>query len=244
MPGRRVDRAVLGAGWAVACYLYFLNAWNSIPLACGAAFACCVLTRRLLGGLRVRGRATIAQARAELLRLAGLDDGEAEAALTALVQRRYPRESFRLAPVLKHPEATMTSGDVLNAWKANRDAERLVIASTCPCEPRAAFYAGGLRDPDVAVMDSRRLIRLLRACPAEDLPPAPDMSLRVRLKRLISRIGAARASPRNGLLAAALLASYWIGSNPWCLFSALALLLHLGVALIRRGTGRRLFEAK
>lgn len=237
-----IDRAALGLIGAVAWYLLFLNAWGSIPLACGLAFLCAALSHALLRGLpRVR-RATAAQARAELLRVAGLDDASAERALTALIAERWPEERFRLAPVLKHPEATMSSGDVLNAWKANRDAERLVIAATCPCEPRAAFYARGLRSPAVAVMDSCRLTRLLRALPAGRLPTPPRPGFRDALAGLWANAVAARPSLRSAVLALALLGSYLVSGNAWYLFPALAVAAHTGAGLIRHGAGRRLFE--
>jgi len=237
-----IDRTALGILGATAYYLFFLNAWGSIPLACGAAFACTVLSRWLLLGLPVRRRVTAAQARAELLRIAGLDDANAEMALTSLVKGRWPGERFRLAPVLKHPEATMSSGDVLNAWKANRDAERLVIAATCPCEPRAAVYADTLRDPVVTLVDSRRMTRLLRTLPAERLPPAPRPKPGQRLRALWAGLTSARFSPRSALLAMAMLACYLWTGNGWYLFPALIVAAHGGVALVRNGRGRRLFD--
>jgi len=240
--GKIIDRAALWAGGATLCYLLFLGAWQSIPLACAAAFVAVALARALADRVPLPRRAGVARARAELLRLAGLEDREAGAALEALLRRRYPGEDFRLTPVLKHPEASLTLGDLLNAWKANRDAARLVVASTCPCEPRAALFARQLRDPAVAVVDSRKLLRLLRACDPGELPTPPRVSPRQRLRRLADRVACARVTPRTALLAAMLLASYLFGGNPWCLAGALALVLHMGLALSRRRVGRRLFE--
>ena len=237
-----IDRTALGLLGASAYYLFFLNAWGSIPLACGAAFICAALSRWLLRVLPVRRHATAAQARMELLRIAGLDDPAASKALGMLIRRRWPGECFHLAPVLKHPEATLSSGDVLNAWKANRDAERLVIAATCPCEPRAALYARELSEPAVAVIDSRKLTRLLRAMPAEALPRPPRRRLGDGLKRLLAGAASARFSPRSALLALAMLGFYVMTGNGWYLFPALAVAAHAGVVLMRNGSGRRLFE--
>ena len=241
-PGRIVDRAALGAACAVGYYLLFLNAWGSIPLACGLAFACGLLTGWLVRRLPLPRRVGIAQARAELLRLAALPDAEAAQALCRLVQGRYPGEAFSLTPVLKHPEATLSSGDVLNAWKANREADRLVVAATCPCEPRAALFAARLRDPAVAVVDSRRLLGILRRCPADALPRAERPGLPRRLRHLAARAACAPVSPKNAAVAAMLMAAYLLTGNPWCLFPALAVLFHLGVALFQRRAGRRLFD--
>jgi hypothetical protein len=237
-----IDRTALSTLGAIAYYLFFLNAWGSIPMACGAAFACALLSGRLLRGLPVMRRATAAQVRAELLRIAGLDDTAAVAALTALIEARWPGDHYRLAPVLKHPEATMSSGDVLNAWKANRDAERLVIAATCPCEPRAAFYARTLQSPVVAVVDSRGLTRLLHALPADALHHPQRLRPGQRLRALLTGLGAARFTPRSALLTLTMLGCYALTGSGWYLFPALVIAAHAGVSLIRNGSGRRLFD--
>ena len=236
-----IDRTALGLLCGTGYYLFFLNAWGSIPLACGLAFACTALSLRLIRGLPSLRRASGAQARAELLRIAGLDDAAAEGALSALIRRRWPDEAFRLVPVLTHPEATMSSGDVLNAWKSNRDAGRLVIAATCPCEPRARLFAGELRAPAVAVLDSRALMKLLRRSDVRP-PEAPLPPLGTRLRRGLARVAAARVSPKDALIALALLALYLLRGHPASLIAFLALLAHIGVSLIQRRVGKRLFE--
>lgn len=237
---RLIDQIAVTSLGATALYLFFLNAWGSIPLAAALAFVCTALARKLAGA-RPRRRASLARIREELARLSGLGDAEAQAALAALVRSRWPGEDFDLVPVLKHPEATLTAGDLLNAWKANRDAARLVVAATCPAEPRALAYARELRAPAVAVVDSRALARLLRKSLPPDAP-APRAPLRQRLKRLALRVGTGRVSPRGALAALAMLALYLRGAGPLYLFGALAVLGHLGIALIQRRVGRRLFE--
>lgn len=237
-----IDRTALGLLCGTGYYLFFLNAWGSIPLACGLAFACTALSLWLIRGLPSVRHASGAQVRAELLRIAGLDDAAAEGALSALIRLRWPDEAFQLVPVLKHPEATMSSGDVLNAWKSNRDAGRLVIAATCPCEPRAALYARELLEPVVAVMDSRRLTRLLRSLPADALAPPPRRRPGHGLRMLRAGLESARFSPRSALLALGMLACYLLTGNGWYLFPGLAVVAHAGVALIRHGRDRQLFE--
>lgn len=240
--GKHIDRVALWALAATGYYLYFLNAWGSIPLACLLAFICCELTRRLKGRLRLPRRAGRAQARSALLRVAAMTDDDAREVLEPLVRRRWPDEAFCLVPILKHPEATLSSGDVMNAWKANRDADRLVIAATCPTEPRAALYAGQLEAPRVTVLDSRALARLLRApgtLPPEDAPHRP---LRDRLRDAIAAACAQRFSLKNAAVAAALLALYWVRGNPLGLFAAAALLWQLVAALLRGRIGKKLFD--
>ena len=242
-----IDQIAFSVLAAAGFYLFFLNAWGSAPLAGVLAFACVAAGRRLVKK-RPR-RASLARVRAELLRLAGLPDAQAQAELAALLRWRWPGEDFALAPVLKHPEATLTSGDLLNAWKANRDAARLVVAATCPAEPRALAYARQLHDPVVAVVDSRALSRILRrTLPAEEprdrsAAGGPTIISRLRAKcAVLSLLLARRVRPKNALLAAALLALYLRGASPLYLFSALALLAHFGVALAQRRVGKRLFE--
>ena len=237
--GRRVDHIVIGALATAGLYLFFLNAWGSVPLAVALAFVGAAAGGRALR--RRPGRASLGRVRAELLRLAGLEDDRAQAELTALVRWRWPGEDFALAPVLKHPEATLTAGDLLNAWKANREAARLVVAATCPAEPRALAFARQLSGPAVAVVDSRALARILRrTLPPDGVPHRKWRSLS-RLATTFLPAGR-RVSPKNAMLAAALLFLYLRGASPLYLFASLALLAHLGVALGQRRVGKRLFE--
>lgn len=239
--GRRIDRSALWALIAAGYYLFYLNAWHSVMPACLAAFVSCALTRRLFDHLP--RRVSMAEARSALQRVAAMPDDEAAQRLSALVRGRWPGEDFRLVPALKHPEATLSSGDILSVWKANRDAGRLVIAATCIAEPRAAFYARQLQKPAVAVLDSRALTRLMRAPGAPTLvDPVPPVSPLSRLREGLTRVRLAPARPRNALLAAAMLALYLARGNPLSLFGALALLGQLGEALIGRRTPKRLFE--
>ncbi len=244
--GNIIDTIVFSALAAAGFYLFFLNAWGSVPLAGALAFACVAAGRRLVKK-RPR-RASLARVRGELLRLAGLPDAQAQAELAALLHWRWPGEDFALAPVLKHPEATLTTGDLLNAWKANRDAAHLAVAATCPAEPRTLAYARQLTDPAVAVVDSRALSRILRRTLPAEAPrnsASGNSTLAARLRARFAvwpSLLARRVRPRNALLAAALLALYLRGASPLYLFSALALLAHFGVALGQRRVGRRLFE--
>ena len=54
--GEIIDHAALSAFGAAGYYLFFLNAWGSVPLACAAAFACCALAGRFLRGLSLPRR--------------------------------------------------------------------------------------------------------------------------------------------------------------------------------------------
>ena len=239
--GKYIDGIVFGGMATAGLYLFFLNAWGSIPLAAGLALVCAALGRELVRARPFKRKASAAQVRGALLRLAGLGDAEAQAEMAELVKARWPEEDFALAPVLKHPETTLSPGDILNAWKANRAAGRLVVCATCPAEPRALAYARELADPAVAVVDSRSLARLLRRTLAPQ-SPAPVLSPKARLRRLAARVCARRVTPRNALLAGSLLFMYLRGGSPLCLCGALAILAHLGAAILRRRVGSRLFD--
>lgn len=240
--GRIIDRFAMAAAPAALLYLYFLNAWNSIPLACACAFACSALIRRLFRGRPAKCRASAAQARAELLRIAQMDERDAHRSLAELIRRRWHSEAYELATVLKHPEASLSAGDVLSAWKAHRGAARLAIAATCPCEPRAAAYAATLQTPAVAIVDSRVLTRLLRACPEALSSPSPGPSLRDRLRRAWLSARCARFSLRSALLAVALFGIYLLRGGMAALLCALALLFQMSVALSQGRIGRKLFD--
>ena len=239
--GKCIDRAALLALGTTGYYLFLLNAWHSIPVACVGAFACVILTDRIIRALPLKRRANRGRIRAELHRLSSLDEEEAAAVMDNWIKARWPGEAFRLSPVLKHPEATLTCGDVLSAWKANRDAEHLVLAGTCPCEPRAAAYARTLRAPSVAVVDSRALTRLMRKR-GDALPPLPHLSFKDRIKRAAMSFSAYRATPRDAMLCTALFGLYMMTGNPICLFCALALVGRMCVAVNQRRLGIRLFD--
>ena len=243
--GKRIDRWVLAGLVACGLYLFFLNAWGSVPLSCACAFACCLLGGRAKRLLPARRRATGAQISAFLSRMAAMSESQAQPELEALVRGRYPGEDYRLTPVLKHPEATLSCGDILNAWKTNRDASRLVIASTCPCEPRAAIYARELNDPRVAVVDSRALGRLLRRSGTVPAAPSPPRRTAAqRLQTLAARLASARVTPKNALLAAALLVLYLHNGRALYLFAALIMMFHLGAGIMGGRWRRRLFEGE
>ena len=238
---KHIDYMVGNGLMASAYYVLFLNAWGSVLAACVLAFIACTLTKALLKRRPLPRRVTASQARSELLRMATLEDRAAEVEMKALIGAHWPDGAYTVAPILKHPEAALTSGDILAAWKANRQASGLVIVATCPCESRAALYAQELQNPEVAVVDSRAIVRLLRRLPADRLPPAPRR--KAALRWLWSQMGATRPRLRDALLALMMLAAYLISGNAWYLFSALALLALMALGIVHCRPERRLFRS-
>jgi len=240
--GKYIDRAALMILGTAGLYLFFLNAWHSIPLACAAAFACGALLMRLAGGRPARSRLSTRRAGAELLRIAALPDAEAARELEALIRGRYPAEDYAVAPLLKHPESTLSCADVLNLWKAHRGMARVAVAATCDCDPRAALYARELRQPALAIVDRRQLTRLIRAR-GEAFPQSGGVSPGKWLRRVLAAAAVRRPGLRDALAAAMLLLMYFASGRVPCLVFALALLFWFGAARIRGHRRRRLFEA-
>ena len=171
--GRRLDGIALGAACVTGLYLFFLNAWRSIPLAALLTMACGALMRLLRLGKPARRRCTPGQARAELKRIAELDDAAAEQALGEVIRSRYGTEEYRVVPALKHPEARLSVGDVFSAWKAHRGEARIVVAATCPCEPRAKLCAREYRHPVVSRTISKSIMRRSISTTLISSRPAP-----------------------------------------------------------------------
>jgi hypothetical protein len=51
-----------------------------------------------------------------------------------------------------------------------------------------------------------------------------------------------RFSPKSVLLALTMVTCYMLTGNAWYLFPGLAVAAHAGIALIRHGSGKQLFE--
>ena len=125
-------------------------------------------------------------------------------------------------------------------WKANRDAERLVIAATCSVDAKAMACARSLSNPDVAVLDDRALRRLLAAEPDRAAAESPLRRLRRQLRNVPVWL-ARPASPRFIPLGLTMLALYLRLGHPLYLFGGLWIAFRLGSALAAGGLRRRLF---
>ena len=227
-----IDRAALLSAAALGFYLYFLNAWQSVPLACLLAYICCAILEALLERRPRRARLSRGEARRWLRRVAELPDEDAQRQIEALVRWRWPEESFTLLPLIRYPEASLSAGDVFGLWKRNRDVDRLLIACTCGCDSRAAALAKALNAPKVAIVDLRRLTAILRrkGCPYGQ-SEAEKTSLRVRLGAFIAGMRAKKPTPREALWGVGALALYLLWGNPLYLAVSLATLFHLGACL-------------
>lgn len=241
MPGKSIDRFVFSVISATVFYLFFLNAWGNIPLACFLAFICSLILRRLILKRPVYFKCTRAHAEAELLRIAQMTDSEAGKALEQLVRKRYPDESFTLSPMTKHPSQTLSMADVFAQWKKHRVEEHLLIACTCSADPRAIMYARELNSPLVAVIDKRHLLRIIRTTGIEH-ENAPRITFIQRLKRIPQRLSAGHASMKNALFGVLLIALYFLVGNVLYLFLGLGSLFLFGCTLPGKRYKKRLFQ--
>lgn len=240
MPGKIADRIMFTLLGGTLLYLFFLNAWGSIPLACALAFLSCLSMRFLIKKRPVRYKCTRRQAESILLSIAVSDDDSAHEALKDLIFKKYPGESCTLVPVLKHPSASLSTGDVFSHWKKHRGEERLLIAATCVSDARAVMYANELRSPKVAVIDRRKLLRIIRtSCPPpEKTAPA---SLITRLKSIPGRLSLRFSAPKNALFGVLFILMYLFSGNGVYLFSGLFSLFMFGCALPGFRIGKKLF---
>lgn len=237
-----IDRAVLMAASALAFYLYFLNAWQSVPLACALAFIGCAILETLLRKRPQRRRISGSMARHALYQIAQMPDAEGLAAIEALIRWRWPERNASLCALLKYPESSLSPAEIFSLWKDHRSEERLLIACTCPCDRRGLAFARTLDHPKVAVVDARGLTALLRRrdCPIQ-LAQAERPPFMARLKARTARARAAKPTLREGIWALGSLMMYLIWGNPLQLVIALVTLFHLGVCLYRQAVPEQPF---
>ena len=237
MQGKVIDRAAFTLLFTTALYLFFLNAWRSIPLACALAFIACLLLDYVIRRRPVRMRLNLVEAEHMLYRVACLPAEEARALLEPLARATLPGAERDFHLVLKHPDAALNVNDLFTLWKETQGREAVILAATCPADARALAYAEDLRNPRIEVLDRRRLVRLLRdhplALPEEAAPPR---SLKARLRGAARRLLGEPPRPRQLLLAAGLLAGYCLGGSFLYLpFGLLTLARFCAAIIFRRG---------
>lgn len=175
--GKWIDRALLTALAGAALYLLFLSVFGRIiPAAC-ISFGCCAL---FLYALRGRaGRMSRHQAKDILEHWALGSDEDARAQLEAIIGRMDSDATLVYLP--KHPAAEFSVSDVFNVWKANRSTDRLILATTCYACGRARVFAKTLQEPNMILLDTSRLIPLIRK---SNLSIPNDPGVRTRIARL------------------------------------------------------------
>ncbi len=237
--GRIIDGVALRVGLAIGAYLLFLTAWRSVPLACALTLACAGCAAALP---RRRSRERRQTAREKLLRLACLDDAEATQILEPLLRERFPEAPFELCPILRHPMAALTAGDVLALWKARRGAERLAIAATCRADAGARAFARRLSHPAVAILDGDALRPVLAGWRPAPEPPAAKPAPPARLRRLASDALRRPLPVKLALLGPGMLCLYLLQGSPLYLFGGVWICFRWAAPKLCGNAPGRLFE--
>lgn len=226
--GKWIDRAVLTAFIAAALYLLFLSAFGSVLASAGMSFTCCAL---LIHARRKKPqRMTRQQAKTLLECWAYGPDDEAKRRIESLTDL----SDAKLIYLPKHPTAVLSTSDVFSAWKAGRGEQKLVLAAPCHTDGRARTFAHTLQHPDVTILDSSRLIPLIRK---SGLTASGTPHPRYRLHRLCTLMAELpRRRPWYKSLAsgAVLMLLYLFSGSVSYLFLATAMLFISGVSLRAR----------
>lgn len=238
--GKHIDRWVLMLLIISGLYLFFLNAWKSIPLAMVLAFFGGVILKKALAQRPIAPRCSRFQADQILNVLTQMDDAAAQSILEPLIRRRYAGEDFALRLLMRHSSQRLSPGDVLAQWKKHRHIPRLVIAFTGSADPQAVAYAREMTDPQIAILERRHLCHLIRRMPPKISIPAAHPTgegLRRLLRKILDRPWNMKSVGFNILL----IALYGLAGNPIYLILGLTNLFLFGCTLPNRRFKGRLF---
>lgn len=228
--GKWIDRTVLTALIAAILYLLFLSAFGSIIPAAGMAFICCALLIHARRGKS--GRMTKHQAQMILERWAYGPDEEARIQIEALVVDSEPDAKLVYLP--KHPTATLSISDAFNAWKANREANKLILATPCYADGRARTFSRTLQQPNVILFDTSRLIPLIRKS-SLSAPRSPSgRRLLARLRIALSELPSRRPWYKSLAAGIGLMLVYLLSGNAAYLILATSMLFLAGVSIRSR----------
>ena len=222
MLGKLIDRLALTALVAALLYLLLLRLGLPIPLCCLLAFVLIALAESALLKRPRHDRATPAQARSALWRIATLPESEARAALQALTGRED------LLPVLKHPDAHLDAGAVFDLWRAHQ-GDSLCAVATCPADAEAFRAARAL---GMTLIDASALIKTIRRT-GRFVPPDALRRVRGDVLRCCAALLDGPARPRAALYGVSLLAMYRLTGLPLYLVFGLFTLGVVGAKWVR-----------
>ncbi|MGI6240019.1 MAG: hypothetical protein ACOYI5_10390 [Christensenellales bacterium] len=245
--GGFIDRIAITALLAGALYLFFMSAFQSIPLAAASAFLAMALLKKLTGRIPRGGLQNKRRARSEaadtLEEWAFLNRDEAREHVQALLARAYPGQmaDASLSILSRHPSGDrVTVDDVIAAWKRHRGGARAVIAAFSRADDRAVALANALKSPQVRLIDGAQLAALIARHPPAEKSPPRAVKKTGRAKALLRAAGRARAG-RCLASGGAMLLIYMITGMLTYLVAGAALVVIAGVSLKRRGMPRALF---
>lgn len=247
--GKKIDGFVLTAAVGVLLYLYFRSGTGSDAIAVILALMSCALLRKLVrrigkllaGKPFLQKRRVRREASGAILRLACLDEEDALRDVRQLLSKHYGGD-FAVELVQAHPSEHLRPGTVFELWKKNRGCARLAVCTTCAAEPDCKAVAASLKAPQVAVVDSAVLTRLIAEHPeglvfaGESCPPA-----RLKLRKIGILLFNRRNAPKNLLLSLFLALLYFLTGNPADLLGCAFLTLISLISLRRAPAPEKLF---
>ena len=232
MLGRLIDGLALSLLGAAALYGFFLNAGFGIVKSAILAFLLTCLIRFLIEQRPRRYAFTEAQARAALESVLSMEDGEAEAALKAIVEAQLRPPVGEIVPILRHSEGQLSPDEVYRQWRGHRQCDKIVLTVTCPAAPSARALAGTLERPEVVLADRSALLRAIRETGLY-VPDTVRAPIWPRLRRRLSWLMNRPVRPKTALYSALLLGLYLSTGRLLCLWMAMLLLFHMGASWIR-----------
>lgn len=232
MPGRWIDCFVASISGAALFYLLFLGAGLGIALSAALSFVSTVLLRYVIEHRPRRYALTLAQAEDALEAMLRMDEAQSNRAVKRLAEAARLPEGAEIVVHLRHSSGRLSADDALQAWRAHRGEDRILIAATCAATQECRALASELRQPEVRLIDRPVLLRCLRRVGTDvprDAPPSWRHRLRCRLASALRR----RASPRVLLYGLGMLMLY-LRSGRWMYLAAsMILCFHVGACWIR-----------
>lgn len=240
--GKKIDSYFLTLLSAVCYYLYFLHATQKIFLSLVAALFCCIISINTVKRIRNRistskcfsRRRYCRQANGIIMELACADAEDASARIKALLEKIF-HEKYCLELFQAHPSEKLSQNAVFTRWKAHQGSDKLVISTTCSCDPEVRLMASSLRAPRIAIIDAEQLKRMMSEHPKDFKLPGNQSVRHKKLWkiRLTNQLLNRKNTPRCLLFGFSSIFMYILAGNTIYLFSAM-LLFMIGLVALRR----------
>ena len=245
--GRRIDRFVLTTLLAGALYIFFTNAFRSIPVAAAAAFVSMAILKKLSSKLPRerfgRKRRDLADAHAECESLSLGQKEDAEIRIREILLKAYGKlpDGTQLRIILRHPAGTkLSADDIAEIYRELRGCSKALIVSTANADTGAYTLAEKLEEPKLRLIDGAQLAKLIAVH-----DPRPSASKPAKRKSF-SAFKAAAAKVKTGKCvgtAVMMLILFSLNGALAYLIGALIMLFLAGVSIKKRRIPEELFPA-
>ena len=245
--GRRIDRFVLTALLAGALYVFFTNAFQSIPVASAAAFISMAILKKLSSKLprerigRKRRNLAGAQAECEALSLGKRDDSEMR--IREILRKAYGEipGGTQIWVILRHPAGRKISADdIAEIYRGLHDCSKAVIVSTANADNTAFSMAEKLEKPKLRLIDGEQLAKLIALHDPHPSPSKP--SKRKRFSAFKTAAGKVKTG-KCFTAAVMMFTLYCLNGALAYLIGALVMLFLAGVSIKKRRVPEELFPA-